>query len=35
MPIHFGLGMSYQSIDKSKSEEFFDLGNKEYSIIQI
>ena len=29
VPIHFGLGMSYQPIDKTKSEEFFDLGNKE------
>ena len=29
VPIHFGLGISYQSIDKSKSENFFDLGNKE------
>ena len=29
VPIHFGLGMSYQSIDRKKSEEFFDLGNKE------
>jgi tetratricopeptide (TPR) repeat protein len=29
VPIHFGLGMSYQSIDKAKSESYFDLGNDE------
>ena len=29
VPIHFGLGMSYQSIDKAKSESYFDLGNGE------
>ncbi len=29
VPIHFGLGMSYQPIDRTKSENFFDLGNKE------
>ena len=29
VPIHFGLGMSYKSINKSKSEDHFDLGNKE------
>ena len=29
VPIHFGLGMSYQSIDKAKSESYFDLGNYE------
>ena len=29
VPIHFGLGMFYQPIDRVKSEEFFDLGNKE------
>lgn len=29
VPIHFGLAMSYQSINKVKSEDYFDLGNKE------
>ena len=29
VPIYFGLGMSYQLTDKTKSENFFDLGNKE------
>ena len=29
VPIHFGLGMSYQSIDKAISESYFDLGNDE------
>ena len=29
VPLHFGLAMSYQLVDKAKSENYFDLGNQE------
>ena len=29
VPLHFGLAMSYQLMDKAKSENYFDLGNQE------